>query len=189
MPFTRRARIIWPLAMARPLDDAILMLRTNNPEVGTFLVRTEGEAVQCECDGALERFADDWFVREVIGFLRRTLSRLDVSSRSLFALIEEGACFAGTLFELALAADRSYMQPLKKTGRHRRVLSRMVRWLRNGARKDQACHGSTTTENGWRRWTIGTASLVAEEALDLGLVLSPDELDWDDEVRIAVESA
>ena len=71
-----------------------------------------------ECDVALERFADDWFVREVIGFLRRTLSRLDMSSRSLFALIEEGACFAGTLSELALAADRSYMLDFrKKTGR------------------------------------------------------------------------
>ena len=183
----------WPLAMARQLDDAILMLRTNNPEVGTFLVRTEGEpGPVLECDVALERFADDWFVREVIGFLRRTLSRLDVSSRSLFALIEEGACFAGTLFELALAADRSYMLDLtEEDGTPPAVvLSRM------NFRGYEMAHGKTRLAARFNDDEERMAEfdnrlgepLVAEEALDLGLVtFAPDELDWDDEVRIAVE--
>ena len=183
----------WPLAMARQLDDAILMLRTNNPEVGTFLVRTEGEpGPVLEYDVALERFADDWFVREVIGFLRRTLSRLDVSSRSLFALIEEGACFAGTLFELALAADRSYMLDLPEEdgAPPAVVLSRM-----NFGGYEMA-HGKTRlaarfNDDAERMAALDNRigeSLVAEEALDLGLVtFAPDELDWDDEVRIAVE--
>ena len=100
----------WPLAMARELDDAILMLRTNNPDLGLLLLRTEGDPEGVlAADSLLIKFFNDWFVREVIGFLRRTLSRLDVSSRSLFALMDEGSCFVGTLFELALAADRSYM--------------------------------------------------------------------------------
>ncbi|PPR62097.1 MAG: Benzoyl-CoA-dihydrodiol lyase [Alphaproteobacteria bacterium MarineAlpha4_Bin2] len=183
----------WPLAMARQLDDAILMLRTNNPEIGTFLIRTEGDAaLVLDCDAALERFSDDWFLREVIGFLRRTLSRLDVSSRSLFALIEEGSCFAGTLFELALAADRSYMLDLSKEGRTPPavVLSRM-----NLGGYEMA-HGKTriaTRFNGQSEQLAALdnyigETLLADDALDLGLVtFAPDELDWEDEVRIAVE--
>ena len=87
----------WPLAMARELDDAILMLRTNNPDLGLILLRTEGDPEGVlAADSLLIKFFNDWFVREVIGFLRRTLSRLDVSSRSLFALMDEGSCFVGT---------------------------------------------------------------------------------------------
>ena len=97
--------------MARELDDAILSLRTNELDIGTWLLKTEGDAARgarrrrARC----EHHATHWFVRETIGMLRRTLARLDVSSRTLFALIEPGSCFAGTLLELALAADRSYM--------------------------------------------------------------------------------
>ena len=100
----------WPLAMARELDDAILMLRTNDLEIGTWILKTRGSAdAVLECDATLMKHRDDWFVREIVGLLRRTLARLDVSSRTMFAIVDQGSCFAGTLAELALAADRSYM--------------------------------------------------------------------------------
>jgi hypothetical protein len=99
--------------MARELDDAILLLRANELELGTWILKTAGDAgAALAMDATLERFASDWFVRETIGMLRRTLARLDVTSRTLYALIEPGSCFAGTLLELALAADRSYMLQL-----------------------------------------------------------------------------
>src|SRR5206468_3354045 len=100
----------WPLRVARELDDAILLLRTNHLDIGTWLIETRGDADRVlAVDDSLRRFGEHWFVNEVIGMLRRTLARLEVSSRTLFALIDPGSCFAGTLFELALAADRSYM--------------------------------------------------------------------------------
>src|SRR5205823_554212 len=100
----------WPLAMARELDDALLMLRVNHHEIGTLVLKTVGELdAVLACDAAVLSHCDHWFVRETIGLLRRTLQRFEVSSRSLFAVIDEGSCFAGSLFELALAADRSYM--------------------------------------------------------------------------------
>lgn len=100
----------WPLQMARELDDAILMLRTNNLDVGTWLIKTRGNAdFALACDVALEQHQANWFVRETIGLLRRTLARLDVTSRTLFALIDKESCFVGTLLELALACDRTYM--------------------------------------------------------------------------------
>ncbi len=103
----------WPLAMARELDDAILMLRVNELELGLLLLKTTGdpEAVLA-ADAVMLEHQQDWLVRETIGMLRRTLARLDVSSRSMYAIIEPGSCFAGVLFELALAADRSYMLAL-----------------------------------------------------------------------------
>jgi benzoyl-CoA-dihydrodiol lyase len=98
----------WPLAMARELDDAILLLRSNALEIGTWILKTRGDSCRVlAVDESLAAHADNWFVRETIGQLRRTLARLDVSSRSLFAIIDAGCCFAGTLFELALVADRS----------------------------------------------------------------------------------
>ena len=100
----------WPLAMARELDDALLMLRANDPAIGTLVLKTRGDPQAVLAgDAAMVAHRDHWFVRETIGLLRRTLQRLEVSSRSLFAVIDEGSCFAGSLFELALAADRSYM--------------------------------------------------------------------------------
>ena len=99
----------YPLALARELEDAILWMRTNELEIGTWLIRTEGDAAAVlAMDAVLLANREHWLVRETIGYLRRTFSRLDVSSRSLFALIEAGSCFAGTLFELALACDRIY---------------------------------------------------------------------------------
>ena len=100
----------WPLVAARELDDAILMLRTNHLDVGTWILDTRGSIDNAlAMDRMLEEHADRWFVREVIGLWRRTLARLEVSSRTLFAFINKSSCFAGTLFELALAADRIYM--------------------------------------------------------------------------------
>src|SRR5690349_19959707 len=96
--------------MARELDDAILMLRAIEPELGLFLLKTAGEIpAVLQMDAVLANSREDWLVRETVGLLRRTLARLEVSSRSMFAIVEPGSCFAGTLLELALAADRSYM--------------------------------------------------------------------------------
>ena len=100
----------YPLKLARELDDAILMLRTNEDEIGTWVIRTRGDAAQMLAhDAFLIREAAHWLVRVTIGALRRTFNRLEVSSRGMFALVDRGSCFAGTLFELALAADRAYM--------------------------------------------------------------------------------
>jgi benzoyl-CoA-dihydrodiol lyase len=102
--------------MARELDDAILTLRTNHLDIGMWILKTTGDAAQVlAADALMDAHASHWFVRETIGMLRRTLARLDVSSRSLFALVEPGSCFAGTLLELALAADRAYMLQLPDT--------------------------------------------------------------------------
>src|SRR5437764_1196488 len=103
----------WPLAMARELDDAILMLRANEPELGLLIFKTEGSVPAIlQLDKILANSREDWLVRETVGLLRRTFARLDVTSRSMFAIIDQGSCFAGTLLELALAADRSYMLAL-----------------------------------------------------------------------------
>src|SRR5262249_25442950 len=100
----------WPLRVFRELDDALLRLRVNETSIGTVVLRTAGDPnLVLQSDAALLAHADHWFVREVIGMMRRTLKRLDLSARSFFALIDEGSAFAGSLFELALAADRSYM--------------------------------------------------------------------------------
>ena len=182
----------WPLAMARELDDAILMLRTNHLDIGTWIVRTEGNADHVlACDAALTKHAQHWFVRETIGMLRRTLARLDVTSRTLFALIDNGSCFAGTLLELALAADRQYMLALPDHSAPPRIALSEMNF---GAYP--AVHGKSRIAARFyaeeepvaaARATVGSA-LDAAEAQALGLVTAaPDELDWDDEVRIAIE--
>ena len=183
----------WPLAMARELDDAILMLRTNEPDLGTWLLKTEGDAAHVlAADAALAAHARHWFVRETIGMLRRTLARLDVSSRTMFALIEPGSCFAGTLFELALAADRSYMLSLpEETEREPRVVVAEANFgsypMVNGeARVAQRFYGGETALAAIRA-VIGER-LSPEGAAKLGLITAaPDELDWSDEIRIALE--
>jgi benzoyl-CoA-dihydrodiol lyase len=180
----------WPLRMARELDDAILRLRTNELEIGTWLLRTEGDAARVlACDAALEAHRDDWFVRETLGLLRRTLARLDVSSRTLFALIEQGSCFAGTLLELALAADRSYMQSLPDDAPALEVSALnfgtypMVSGKSRIARRFYDEAGPIEAV----RAAIGRA-IDPAEAQTLGLVTAaPDDIDWDDELRIALE--
>jgi benzoyl-CoA-dihydrodiol lyase len=178
----------YPLRLARELDRAILDLRHNHLDVGLWLLKTRGEVQKViAMDGLLQEHRKDWFVRETLGYLRRTLSRLDVSSRSMFALIEPGSCFAGTLMELALAADRSYMLDAREatTSAPRIALSALN-------------FGTYPMVNGLSRLQTRFAGevptvpmgegMAAQEASRLGLVTSaPDDIDWDDEVRIAVE--
>jgi benzoyl-CoA-dihydrodiol lyase len=183
----------WPLQMARELDDAILMLRTNELEIGTWQLKTRGNIDSVlAVDATLAKHRAHWFVRETLGLLRRTLARLDVSSRTLFAIIDTGSCFAGTLAELALAADRGYMLQLpdKPDEAPRMVLSElnfgtypMVNHLTRMATR--FCGREEPVEAA--RQVIGE-NLDAHEAARLGLVtFTPDDLDWNEEVRIALE--
>jgi benzoyl-CoA-dihydrodiol lyase len=186
----------WPLAMARELDDAILMLRTNELELGLLLLKTEGEiATALETDKLLTGHREDWLVRETVGLLRRTLARLDVSSRSMFAVIESGSCFAGTLLELALAADRSYMLALPEEDNSERPSLRIALSAMNFGLLPMA-NGRSRLETRFsghaepiaKLQAIQNEPLGAEAALELGLVtVAPDDLDWEDELRIAIE--
>ena len=182
----------WPLAMARELDDAILLLRTNELDIGTWVLKTSGDASHVlAADATLLRHKSHWFVRETIGKLRRTLARLEVTSRTLFALIEPGSCFAGTLLELALAADRSYMLSSDEgTAAPKIALSKQnfgAYPMVNGEPRLAARFYDETGPMARAKQAIGQP-LTADAALDLGLVTSaPDELDWADEVRVALE--
>jgi benzoyl-CoA-dihydrodiol lyase len=180
----------WPLRAFRELDDALLRLRLNEPLIGTVIVRTQGDPAHVlAVDETLLAQQDHWLVREIVHLVKRTLKRMDLTSRSFFALIEPGSSFAGTLFELALAADRSYMlddpeQPNSV------ALSGM-----NGGPLKMS-NGLTRLETRFLGEPARVAELLGEgkafdsqEALEAGLVsFAPDELDWDDEVRLAVES-
>jgi benzoyl-CoA-dihydrodiol lyase len=185
----------WPLAAARELEDAILLLRTNEGDIGTWVLRTEGDpAIVLAIDKVLAAQGGHWLVRETVGLWRRTLSRLDVSSRSIFALIDRGSCFAGTLFELALAADRSYMLALPDatvppaTGEASPVIALSPM---NGGAYPMA-HGRTRLAN---RFGVEArvprpidVPLSAREARDAGLVTAtPDDIDWDEEIRLVLE--
>jgi benzoyl-CoA-dihydrodiol lyase len=179
----------WPLRAFRELDDLILRLRVNEPEIGTVLVRATGDpAAVLAVDRTLAAHGDHWLVREIVLFIKRTLKRVDLTSRSFYALIEPGSAFAGTLFELALACDRSYM--LDDPDRPNTIaLSEMNR-------------GAYPMSNGLSRLEVrflgepdAVAAALAHEgpfeprdALEAGLVTSaPDDLDWNDEVRLAIE--
>ncbi len=183
----------WPLAMGRELDDAILMLRTNDLDIGLWLIKTRGDGTAVlETDTTMQRFKQNWLVTETIGLLRRALRRLDVSSRSMFALIDEGSCFSGLLLELALAADRSFMLQLEDEAPNAPVIT-----------LSEANFGLYPMNNGLTRLAtrfageqqpVDTAhtmlgkKLVAETADDLGLItFRPDTLDWGEEIRIAIE--
>ena len=181
----------WPLQMARELDDAILMLRTNDLDIGTWILKTRGKADEVlACDAALKALGGDWFVSETLGFLRRTLARLDVSSRTLFAIVDQASCFAGTLAELAFAADRSYMLQSPDDDAPAIVLSEMNFGsvpMVNGLSRlaNRFCNETQPVEAA--REQLG-ARLDANAASNLGLVTyAPDDIDWDEEVRIAIE--
>lgn len=183
----------WPMAMARELDDAILHMRTNELDIGTWLLKTQGDAAGVlACDATLQRHAGHWFVREVTGLLRRTLARLDVSSRSLFALIESDSCFAGTLAELAFAADRAYMLALPdEPGRAPRLTLSELNFgaypMVNGQSRLARRFYEEAGPLAAARAQIGKA-LDADAACALGLVTAaPDDIDWADEIRIAIE--
>jgi benzoyl-CoA-dihydrodiol lyase len=179
----------WPLRAFRELDDALLRLRVNEPAIGTIVLRTAGDpALVLGADAALGQHASHWFVREVTGMIRRTLKRLDLSARSFFALIDEGSAFVGTLFELALAADRSYIlsDPDRPTAIQLSPMNAGALPMSNGlSRLESRFYGEPGR----------VAEVLAHEgpfdpeaALDAGLVtFAPDEMDWDDEVRLAIE--
>ncbi len=183
----------WPLQMARELDDAILHMRTNELDIGTWLLKTKGnpQAV-LDADATLLANQSHWLVRETIGLMRRTFARIDVSSRSLFALIDEGSCFAGSLLEIALAADRSYMLALPDAPEQapRIAVSEMnfgVLPMVTGESRIGRRFYHDEAEMAAVRGTIGKA-LDAGQAFALGMVTAaPDDLDWADETRMAIE--
>jgi benzoyl-CoA-dihydrodiol lyase len=188
--FVRAGAGAWAIAAWRELDDAILHLRLNEPEAGLVLLRTSGDpAAVLAVDRAISRYRDHWLVREILFLQRRVLKRIDLTARTFYAMIEPGSAFAGSLFELALAADRSYMLATSEGAPPMIVLSPL-----NG--------GELRTSSGLSR--LGArflgeedriAALLAHEggfgpaeALEAGLVtFAPDDIDWDDEVRLAVE--
>jgi len=185
----------WPLAVARELDDLILHLRTNEDEIGLWVFKTSGRADLVEAhDRVLAAHRDDWLVREIRLYLKRTFKRVEVSSRSVFALVEPGSCFVGTLLELVLAADRSYMLDGARSGDTNPPAAirltemnfgayPMVNGLTRLASRFLAEPGRTDK----LRARIGE-DLDSAAAAEAGLVtFTPDDIDWDDEVRIAIE--
>ncbi len=185
----------WPLAVARELDDAILHLRANEPELGTWLFTTGGDAdLAIAADDALVDNAGDWLVREITLYLKRVFKRLDVTSRSIIALIEPGSCFAGTLFELSLAADRSYMLDGAVEGDNRppakvrpgRMNFGPLKMANDMTRIESRFAGEADRIEAVRA-ELGN-DLDARAAHELGLVtFIPDDIDWEDEIRIAIE--
>jgi benzoyl-CoA-dihydrodiol lyase len=185
----------WPFAMCRDLEDAIMELRVNEKEVGTWIFKTEGDAANVEAaDKALSDNAGHWLVREITLFMKRTLKRVDVSSRSIITLVEPGSCFTGTLLELVFAADRSYMLDGTFEGSNVPEATVVLTDIN---------FGPLTMPNGLTRLEhrflndpahvdnvkpeIGR-KIEAFDAEELGLVtFAPDDIDWEDEVRIAVE--
>jgi len=182
----------WPLRMARELDDAILMLRTNDLELGTWILNTRGSPERVlESDEFLERQREHWLVRETIAMLRRTFARLEVSSRSMFALIDAGSCFAGTLLELALAADRSYMLADAESAQRPEIVLSALNFgsyaTVEGTSRISARFQGELSSVGHLPSLIGHP-LAAAEATRVGLVTAtPDALDWADEIRLAIE--
>jgi benzoyl-CoA-dihydrodiol lyase len=185
----------WPLALARELDDLILHLRTNEETIGVWVFRTVGLSENVEAyDRTLAAHRDDWLVREIRLFLKRTLKRIEVSSRSVFALIEPGSCFTGTLLELALAADRSYMLDGTREGDSRPAATVRLTELNfgacpmvNGLNRLASRFLAEPARVDKLRARLGE-DLDAAAAAEAGLVtFTPDDIDWDDEVRIALE--
>ena len=197
-----RSAEYWPLAVTRELDDLILDLRTNETELGTWMFRTEGDPAKVLAhDELLLTSQDDWFANEVLHYLKRTLRRLDVTSRSLIAVIEPGSCFAGSLLELALAADRSFQLAAafeasdstagSNTGEPATITLADINLgpltMSNGLTRlqtrfwgDEAGYETAAKHK--------NEALAAQDAADLGLItFAPDDIDWDEEIRIATE--
>ena len=191
----------YPLKLQRELDDAILNLRTNELEVGTWVIKTTGDAAQVmKMDQVLASLQDHWLVKETTGALRRTLARLDVTSRSLIALVDSGSCFAGTFYELALACDRIYMldlpgaqsassTPSPDAAPALQLSPANFGWfpaVNNLSRLQTRFYEDEATIK--QLQNLGNSTLRADQALALGLVtLTPDDIDWEDEIRIMLE--
>jgi benzoyl-CoA-dihydrodiol lyase len=183
----------WPLQMTRELDDAILHLRTNELDIGTWILKTAGDAqAVLDVDATLVELEQHWLVRETVGMMRRTFARIDVSSRSLFAFVDEGSCFAGALLELALAADRIYMLALpdNPAAAPTLALSEMnfgrLPMVTAQSRIERRFYAEQDAVEAVR--AAQGQKLDAAQAMALGLVTAdPDELDWADETRLALE--
>ncbi len=183
----------YPLALARELDDAILEMRTNELDIGTWLIRTEGDpAAVLAMDATLVAHRDHWLVRETIGLLRRAFARLDVSSRSLFALIDQGSCFAGSFLELALACDRSYQLALPDSPEAAPTITvsdanfGLYPMVTGQSRLQRRFYDEQPALDAVR--AAAGRPLDGAAAFALGLITSqPDDIDWADEIRIAVE--
>ena len=183
----------YPLALARELDDAILSMRSNEPDIGTWLIKSEGEIAAVQAmDQTLLTHQKHWLVRETIGALRRTFSRLDVSSRSLFAVIEPGSCFAGTLLEPVLACDRSYHLALPDDQHRAPKIAvsdanfGLYTMATGQSRIERRFYGETDVIDAVKARL--NQPLDADAAYALGLVTAnPDDIDWADELRIAIE--
>jgi len=185
----------WPLTVARELEDAVLHLRANEQSIGVLLLRTDGNAqAVLDHDDFLAKANGDWLMREIRHYLKRVLKRLDVTPRSMIALIEPGSCFAGTLAELAFAADRSLMLAGTREGDNRKAAAITL---------GQANFGFYPMGNGLTRLEtrflgepdsikrakekIGVA-VEGEEAAELGVVTAAyEDFDWDDELRVMLE--
>jgi benzoyl-CoA-dihydrodiol lyase len=187
----------WPLAVARELDDAILRLRVAEPDIGSWLLKTSGDpAAVAALDAVLLANRDDWLVNEIIQYWKRTLRRLDATSRSLIALIEPGSCFVGPLLEIALAADRQYMLDGVFTDDDSPAPAAVIRLDELNAGPLPASSGLSRLrirflhdEAGLAAATVAAGrDLLAAEAAQLGLVtVTPDDLDWADELRMVLQ--
>jgi benzoyl-CoA-dihydrodiol lyase len=185
----------WPLALARDFDDAMMHLRLNETEIGTWVLQSQGDAALVEAyDALLAQQTSNWLVREIVLYWKRTLKRLDVSSRSLIALVEPGSCFAGTLFELVLAADRSYMLDGVFEGSNLPAAAIRLTDMNfgpypmgNGLTRLASRFLAEPSHVGELKEEIGEA-IDAGTADELGLVtFTPDDIDWEDEVRLVLE--
>ena len=185
----------WPLIVARELEDAILHLRANEAAIGVVLLRTEGNALAVlDYDAFVSQYDSDWLMREIRHYLKRTLKRIDVTPRSFIALIEPGSCFAGTLAELAFAADRSFMLVGTRVGENREPAAIVLGHVNfglypmgNGLTRLQTRFLGEPGTLKTAQSKIGNA-LEAEEAAELGLVtMAYEGFDWDDELRVMLE--
>jgi benzoyl-CoA-dihydrodiol lyase len=183
----------WPLAVTRELDDLILRLRTNEPYLGTWVIKTEGDPeIVLGYERLLLEHRDDWLANEILQYYKRTLKRLDVTSRSLIALIEPGSCFAGMLAELAFACDRQYMLDDQEAATPAALVLTEANFglfpMGNGiSRLESRFHGQLDQLDLLRGKETGRP-LEPRDALELGLVTgAPDDIDWDDEIRIVIE--
>ncbi|MGV9366248.1 2,3-epoxybenzoyl-CoA dihydrolase [Amycolatopsis sp. NPDC003731] len=186
----------WFLAMTRELDDAILRLRTNEVEAGTWILRTQGDPAKVRAHEEAVLGQKDWLANEITHYFKRTLKRLDVTSRSLIALIEPGSCFTGALLEVALAADRQYIldgPPIDDEDSDERASVELTDAnfgafpMGNGLTRLQARFYGDDDHLAWLA-REKNRELSAAEALELGLVTdAPDDLDWEDEIRLALE--
>ncbi len=191
----REGAAFWPLAMLRAFDDALLHLRFNEPELGTLILKTEGDGVRIAAyDALLLEQSSDWFIREVLLFARRSFKRLDVTSRTTFAFVEPGSCFSGLLAELLFSVDRSYMLEGELEGDSRPAPSITLSELSFGPLK--MANGLTRLETRFigepqsidRAKSLIGQPLEGQAAFDAGLVtFAPDEIDWDDEIRLLLE--